>query len=364
MRFPSVALLLLAGCASHPALRLLDRPADYAQLGMTPAVAAREDGRRTRPGSDDFEWWYLDGVAADGTVVVVWFGDNWLVGTHLRAVSIEITPPGQPTQRAAYTTTEPGEFARETADVRIGPHRFAGDLRSYRVQVVAREASGLGCDLTLESHVAPFRPGTGVLASGGQYFAWLAAVPEGALSGTLELQGRTVRFAGSGYHDHNWGNAPPWDLLRGWWWGRGELGGKVVIAIQLRPARGRGEFPVPLLYVAGPDGLVTGGNGEPATLAEAPLAPHGDERHDAWRPAGVSLRSATAAGVPVSADFKRVGMPLTSANLLGGQRPVLRWLAGLLGRRPWYTRWRSAIRLEVDGATASGKGTLEEMDFE
>jgi hypothetical protein len=70
----------------HPATT----PADFAALGLGQTIAVREDGRRTQASADTFEWRYFDGLLDDGTVVVVWFGDNWFYGLHQRAVSIEI----------------------------------------------------------------------------------------------------------------------------------------------------------------------------------------------------------------------------------------------------------------------------------
>src|ERR1700689_491628 len=94
------------GYGSHAApmsndakLHLAAAPDDFKALGIGKEIEVREDGRRTPISSDYFEWWYFDGLLDDGTVVVVWFGDNWLYGSHKRAVNIELTPPGKPTGR-------------------------------------------------------------------------------------------------------------------------------------------------------------------------------------------------------------------------------------------------------------------------
>lgn len=87
-------------------LRFQTTPAEYATLGLSHTIAPREDGRRTTPSSENFEWWYLD----DGTVVAVWFDDNWLYGSHQREVNIELTLPGQKTRRIKRTFDEAGAF--------------------------------------------------------------------------------------------------------------------------------------------------------------------------------------------------------------------------------------------------------------
>ncbi len=63
-------------------LHLAAAPEDFKALGIGKEIEVREDGRRTPQSSDYFEWWYFDGLFDDGTVFVVWFGDNWLYGSH------------------------------------------------------------------------------------------------------------------------------------------------------------------------------------------------------------------------------------------------------------------------------------------
>ena len=149
VRFASVAVSALAvglaPCANaassdNQKLHLATSPADFAALGIGQKIAVREDGRRTAQGPETFEWWYFDGLLDDGTVLVVWFGDNWFYGSHKRAVSIELTQPGKPTQRIMRIFDDPGSFSTDHADVKIGPHRFAGDLDTYTIHVDAAEA--------------------------------------------------------------------------------------------------------------------------------------------------------------------------------------------------------------------------------
>ncbi|MBL9039879.1 MAG: hypothetical protein JNG84_15280 [Archangium sp.] len=358
-----VLLGLVVGC-SHAPLRMRTGADDAAALKLGPVVSPVEDGRRRAPGTDEYEWWYLDGVADDGTVVVVWFGDNWLVGTHSRRVSIEVAPPGQPTRKGAYVTDDPGSFAAERADVHIGNNTFAGDLVRYRVTVDAAQAQGLGCDLTLDARVAPFRPGTGLIASGDQFFAWLAAVPEGALAGSLVIDGKTVRFEGSGYHDHNWGNVEPWALMRGWWWGRGQVGDQTVVMSELRPAEGLGDTNLPLVFIGDRSGSKVFRHAAELKLVEQPGSAHGDPAYEKGPvPQGVSL-------VPVGGDaaatvrFTRHGAPLTSADLLGGSSAFVRMLARIAGRSPWYSRWASEVTIEGPSGVTRGEGTLEYMEFQ
>jgi hypothetical protein len=352
---------LLSACAStHPAFRFEDSPADFNRLGLTETVEVREDGRRTIAGSGDYEWWYLDGIAQDGTVVVIVFSDNWLPGTGTREVSIEVTPPGRPTRRESFVSDQPGSFSLERADVRIGASRFEGDLAHYRIHVDPSEAHGLGCDLTLERRVPSYRPGTGVFGSGDDFFAWVVPVPEGALTGTLRVDGREVAFSGSGYHDHNWGNVGPNELMRNWWWGRAEVDGRTVVMAELRPAKGRGEQNLPLLYVAGPEGVAIEAHSDAVRLTEDAPRPDEDPLHDEARAGGVTLT--TSGGTSV--HFVRHDAPIASFSLLKDRSAFVRFLAGLSGKSPWYTRWQSTVTLGQAGRSTQGKGTVEFIDFE
>jgi len=299
-------------------------------------------------------------VARDGTVVVVVFSDNWLPGGHVRTVTIDVTRPGQPTRHAAFSTPELGSFSVDRADVQISSNRFEGDLAHYSVTVDPKALQGLGCALQLERRVPSYRPGTGVMASGEDYFAWVVPVPEGALSGTLTVDGAAVPFSGSGYHDHNWGNAPPWALMRNWWWGRGEVDGHTVVMSEMRPAAGRGEKALALIYVASPQGVQVEAHGAAARLVEGPNAPNDDLSHVELRPAQVTLEAEGGA----SSKFLRHGAPLTSADLLTGSPGFTRFLARLTDRTPWYTRWKSTVVLEDHGQSTRGEGTIEFMDFE
>ena len=101
--------------ADEQALHLAAAPEDFARFGLGKEIQVREDGRRTPQSPVYFEWWYFDGLLDDGTVVVVWFGDNWLYGSHKRAVDIELTSPGKATRRIMRTFDEPGTFASDHA---------------------------------------------------------------------------------------------------------------------------------------------------------------------------------------------------------------------------------------------------------
>ena len=355
----------LASCAQAASsddqkLHLAATPADFAALGLGQTIAVREDGRRTLQSTDTFEWWYFDGLLDDGTVVVVWFGDNWFYGSHKRAVSVELTPPGQPTRRVMRTFDEPGSFSADHADIRIGPHQFKGDLDTYLIHVDPAETGGIGCDLTLRRRVASYRPATGYIEAGKQYFAWLVAVPEGAVTGTLSADGVTRQVAGSGYHDHNWGNVSPAKLFDNWWWGRGRSGEHTIIASEIHGKSAVGGASVPLFFVCDEHQVEVNAFGSDVSTTEGAPVRHPDPNHK--RPIGSGISFSVAGGG--QAEFKISDHVLKSADLVADEPFAVRAAASMMSMKPWYTRFESPIILSLPGQSpATGKGTLEYFEL-
>jgi len=356
----SLASLAAAAPSNDQTLHLATAPAEFAALGIGPTIAVREDGRRTEQSNDTFEWWYFDGLLDDGTVVVIWFGDNWFYGSHKRAVSLELTRPGKPTQRIMRTFDEPGSFATDRADIKIGPHEFKGDLDTYAIHVDAAETGGVGCDLTLHRRVASYRPATGYIEAGTQYFAWLVAVPEGAVTGTLTADGATRQVTGSGYHDHNWGNVSPARIFDNWWWGRGRTGGHTIIASEIHGKAAVGGASIPLFFVGDEHQVEVNAFGSDVTPVEGPPVKHPDADHTRPIPSGVSFSIADGS----RAEFKLSDHLLTSGNLLSRAPFAMRAAASAMGLKPWYTRFESPITLSLPGQPAEpGEGTLEYFEL-
>lgn len=346
--------------AEGQALHLAAAPEDFAHFGVGKEIRVREDGRRTPQSSDYFEWWYFDGLLDDGTVVVVWFGDNWLYGSHKRAVDIELTPPGKATRRIMRTFDEPGTFSRDHADIVIGPHRFEGNLKSYTIHVDAKETGGLGCDLALRRRVPSYRPATGHIVAGNKYFAWFVAVPEGSISGALTADGATRRVAGSGYHDHNWGNVSPADLFDDWWWGRGRSGRHTVIASEIHAKAAVGGTTVPLFFIGDEHRVEANAFASNVSTAEGAPVRHPDPNHERTIASGVSFTAANGS----KATFKSSGRLLTSSSLLDDQPFAMRAIATVMSLKPWYTRFESPITLKLPGRRPTeGKGTLEYFEL-
>ena len=82
-------------------------------------------------------------------------------------------------------------------------------------------------------------------ANDEHYFAWLASVPQGAVSVQLNNGGRTERLTGIGYHDHNWGDVAMPRLMNHWYWGRAQAGPYSIIASYSTAGHNYGDAEIP-----------------------------------------------------------------------------------------------------------------------
>jgi hypothetical protein len=346
-------------------LRLQDTDEDYEKLRLQKdQIEMWEDGRRspilTRP-SAHYEWWYFDGHLDDGTTIVAWFGDNWPNGIHKRVVSLEITPPGEKTRSILKEYKEAGTFSFEQADVKIGPHRFVGDLNTYSIKIDAKEMTGLGCDLVLERYIPSYRPATGHFSAGEKFFAWIVAVPDGKVSGTITVDKNTMKVAGSGYHDHNWGNTGVDNLFASWWWGRGQAGERTAIVAHLNGKPKVGGTQIPIFFIGKQEEVELNAYANQVSFQQGPLVTHPDPKHVREIHSYVTL---TAQGA--SATFP-ISELLTSENLLqmSSVSYLERIAAQLLGLKPWYSRFLSHISLTLPNEEPqTGKGTLELFEMQ
>ncbi len=140
--------------------------------------------------------------------------------------------------------------ATDRADVRLADNRFEGDLHTYRITATAEE---LSVDVTLTGQIPPWRPATGYLVFGANReleFAWLPAVPQGAVTGTYTVDGVATQITGVGYHDHNWGNVSPVKIIHDWYWARGQAGPYSVIASYITSVEKFGSQAIPVFMLA------------------------------------------------------------------------------------------------------------------
>ena len=218
----------------------------------------------------------------------------------------------------------------------------------------------MGCDLTLRRRVASYRPATGFIEAADKFFAWLVAVPEGAVTGTLTTDGVIRQVTGSGYHNHKWGNVSPAKLFDNWWWGRGRIGGYTVIAADLHGKAAVGGARVPLFFVGDDHQLQFNAYGSDVSMVEGGPVRHPHPKHERPVPSGVSY--ATADGS--RAEFKISDRLVKSVNELSDQSFFIKTAAAIMAKKPWYTRFVSPISLKLSGQPPrEGEGAHEHFEL-
>jgi hypothetical protein len=230
-------------------------PADYERLGLSStSIQPWEDGARTDDSAGTYEWWYFDAHLADGAKLIVTFMNKDIAQPQmplspLLRLDLDL-PDGRRFEKLMHFPASAWSAAQDHADVRLGDNRFSGDLHSYRIVASAEEIS---VDVTLTGEIPAWRPATGYMLFGeerNEEFAWLPAVPQGAVHITYTVDGDKHETTGVGYHDHNWGNVGLMKVVHDWYWARGQAGPYSVIASYITSAKQYGFEPIPIFMLA------------------------------------------------------------------------------------------------------------------
>lgn len=233
-----------------------DTDADFERLGITRGdVQAWEDGARTDGRAGTYEWWYFDAHLDDGATLVVVFLTkrdlNSLGGPLEPTIMLNLDlPDGTNRQLRQTFDIAAWSAATDQADVRIGTHRFTGDLHTYRITAALEDVS---VDVTLTGQVPPWRPGTGAIRFGpdrNAEFCWLPSVPQGRVAVDYAVGGASRTTTGIGYHDHNWGNVAMMKIIHDWYWARGQAGPYSVITSFITAHEKYGYTPLPIFMLA------------------------------------------------------------------------------------------------------------------
>ncbi|HEY6880377.1 MAG TPA: hypothetical protein VI299_20275 [Polyangiales bacterium] len=358
-------------------------PAAYAALGMTPgAPEIWEDGLRTDPSKFSFEWWYYDAHFADGSsVVVVYYTKPMFMpgAPELPYVQVTIvTADGQAINKQFAAPPSDVGFSTEGCDLYIGPNHSSGDLEDY---VLYAKIDDVEVNLDMHGLVPSWRPGSGHVFFGKGYdtrFGWLPAIPSGLTTGTMTYAGQTHAVVGSGYHDHNWGNTRLYDHEKRWWWSRGQVGPYTVIAADQRLKNRYGhDVWMPTFVVLDQNGARIDASLSNVTMkhTESNFQTHPDPNF-AGSPDGKIAKTVTFRAESTNGDWAEfridaslllLSQDLTPAISLG-MSDLENYIAQLLHRSPWYTRFAGAAQLtfNIGGVQYQGVGgsTLELMDLE
>lgn len=230
--------------------RLANLPMDYQRLGLKKEVALWEDGHRTNGKFGEYEWWYFDGKMDDGSsLVIVYYTQpvTAIAPSYSPSATFSLVKDGKHIQDSMTAKIKDSFYDREKCDVRVGKSFCRGDLKDYTLHY---ESDRVRADVTLHASTASWRPETGhFLFDEKKFFAWMPSVPEGKMEATVTIDGETMHFTGTGYHDHNWGNIGMFWIMHHWYWGRAKIGDYQVISsyITAHKPYGYEHFPIFLI---------------------------------------------------------------------------------------------------------------------
>ncbi|NOY09327.1 MAG: carotenoid 1,2-hydratase [Spirochaetes bacterium] len=255
-----VFLILLSGCATE---KIIYQPGseNLKNENLSKHVESWEDGLRTDPEGNSFEWWYFDFSFSDGTTAVMVFSTKNILnpgGQPDPQVSIVITSPEGRKISVSDTPGYNNFYSSKTAcNVRIGRSSVEGNLNNYTLHF---EYKGIQADLSLKAEAPAWRPGSGKMyldKDHKKYFAWLPAVPYGTVTGTITYDGTAKKVSGTGYHDHNWGNVKLDKILTQWYWGRMHIDDYTLIFSRMLTSPEYGSRLIPVFYLAKKDKIIS-----------------------------------------------------------------------------------------------------------
>ena len=259
---------LPTGPIGRPGARLGNLPADYQRFGINPGpTASWEHGMRTNGSPGSYEWWYFDTQLEDGTKIVLIFYTKFLTeinGPLSPAISINISRPDGTSEKAIHYFLAKDFFAsKHRCEIQIGKNTISEKSGKYFVHLELPEFSG---EITYISTLPAWRPGTGHLLFGSSksnnedYFAWLVGAPKARVEAAVKSSGDiVVNKTGVGYHDHNWGNCSPLDLMNNWYWARAEVGSYTVIACRIISEQKFSYEPITLCMIAHNNKIIADG---------------------------------------------------------------------------------------------------------
>jgi carotenoid 1,2-hydratase len=215
-------------------------PLLLAELAPTDADAPRHV---TAPGG--YEWWYFEAhdPVADLRVTAILFDGNPFHPGYLRRYAwyrrfpTRLRPPlpreypctfvrvyekGEPAGGGMWQY-DPGACRATRGGVRVGPDGFTR-LPNGSMRLTVRRSIDLTFAPKAASATAPhvyeMARGASVVAPHG----WIVSNPMCAVAGEVMVRGRSVRFDGLGYQDHNFGAEPVSLVARRWFWGCAWIG--------------------------------------------------------------------------------------------------------------------------------------------
>jgi len=131
--------------------------------------------------------------------------------------------------------------------LRFGPNclTMPGD-GLWRLSLADENANGRRLEASLTFTAPPLAGAEVKVTPRDSEHSWLPIAPFCRVQGRMTLREaqnpgpEIITFAGTGYHDHNWGRLPFDADIRDWYWARAALGrGRSVVLYHVQPHRGR-----------------------------------------------------------------------------------------------------------------------------
>lgn len=231
-----------------------NQPRHYKHEGVkVDKIEIWEDGIRTLNKPDCFEWWYFDSILEDGSTLVIVFYTKSMIAPTPELAPYATCQFDTPDGRHYYETVKiPADMfyaSDQSCDIKIGECTIKGDLHQYDIRFKNENIEAV---VTLTGDTPAWRVASGGIFFGDNdeyYASWLPAVPSGTVTAKITADGKTTEYSGTGYRDHNWGNAPLLKLLNHWYWGRARIGQYRVITSYMYAEKeyGYNQFPIFML---------------------------------------------------------------------------------------------------------------------
>jgi len=320
-----------------------------------------EDGMRSNNNNNEYEWWYFDTNLSDGSVVVAYFWkiknikDFYYIGVNYNK------PDGTEYKKIKFFKSKDVSFSTDSCDVQYGDNKFIGNLKNYSIKINPDDFDGFGFDIKLSSTIPPYRPQDGIISAGDDFFAWLAAVPNGKVSGSLSYQGKNQEIEGHGYHDHNWGNVPLQRLFDDWLWFRGSAGGYTVIGYELNTSSNRGGYSIPGIFIGDSTGIIYENYGQNGIFtAKENLITNLYKKNNESLFSKLKILTKDDYNIEIEGTDVIENLHLFDVVKI----PFLKKVMNIRNIDPYYTRYKSKVYLKLpNDSIITGDGVLEIMDL-
>ena len=218
------------------------------------------DPFRCPKGAGAYEWWYFDAVDAtrDLALVVIFFRGMPFSGVRQRSASRSLRA-GTPDDAGdfpaiAFSLYERGRTIAYMANLHP-PDVFQTTARPLECSIGGNHArwDGTSWHLTLNDVLLDLSPLRATLSftpftlprpsppAPTASHTWIIAAPHCRVSAQIELGDRKLTFEGTGYHDHNSGDAPLQSMFQRWEWGRASDADDAYIYYRTIPHAGLAE---------------------------------------------------------------------------------------------------------------------------